>query len=180
MKRLMLDTNIFGLLFADLDFHKLHHIIEEKKEVMKIYGLNLIRLELKGAPRRVIAGVNVQASLGGGFTKEKLWNDFLIVACASVRDINIVVSEDNATMLNKIARNSYQKVNGSLGLRLPEFIGYKKFKNELLRTSLTDPFIDSSNKFGVFLCSLNISPLIFHSWLKESLIYKSLVTNHGV
>ncbi|MBI2151603.1 PIN domain-containing protein [Candidatus Woesearchaeota archaeon] len=162
MKRLMLDTNIFGLLVSDKDFHMMHSILENNKEELRIYGLNLIRQELKMAPRTIIAGVNVQASLlrayssfttseyvideklkiiaeeyfkmysklGGGYTKEKLWNDFLIVACASVKDISVVVSEDNATMLNEIAQKSYQIINQKEGLKLPDFIGYKLFKKE--------------------------------------------------
>jgi len=213
MKRLMLDTNIFGLLVSDKDFHRMHSILENNKEELKIYGLNLIRQELKGAPRIVIAGINIQASLlrayssftsneyiiderlktiaeeyfktylnlGGGFTKEKLWNDFLIVACASVKDINIVVSEDNATMLNEIAKKSYELINKKEGLKLPGFIGYKLFKKEILGTSLPDPLINSSNKLGIFLGFFNVLPFIFsfHISLKESLIYKSFVVKDG-
>ena len=212
MKRLLLDTNIFGLLFADSDFHVLHHLLEEQREELYIYGLNLIRQELKKAPGKVVGGVNVRARLlrayssficeeyivdnrvkdiaekyfsvyttfGGGFTKEKLWNDFLIVACASVKDIAIVVSEDNATMLNELAKKSYTETNVKEKLRLPVFIGYKLFKKELLGSGFSNPLINSPQKFWIFLGFFNILPLVFlfHSILKESLIYKDFVINY--
>ncbi len=64
---------------------------------------------------------------------QKIKNDFLIVACAALKNLDIVVSEDNKTMLSKKAVDSYQVVNGRLLLRTPTFIGYKNFK-EIVRS----------------------------------------------
>jgi len=215
MRRLLLDTNIYGLLMADKNFHILHSGLEEKKEGLRIYGFDVIRKELKQAPRITIKGVNIQASLlrayssftvkeytlekefekiaddyyehygrlGGSSPKKKLFNDFLIIACASVKNISIVVSEDNATMLNEIALKAYETVNKNRGIGFPEFIGYENFREMILRTGFSDPLIDNSNKLRVFLSFFNIFPrinfildsFIFHRRLKENLIYKSFV-----
>lgn len=58
---------------------------------------------------------------------------------------------------------------------------YEDFKKIVLRTGFSNPFVDSSNKFGIFLSFFNILPsikfaisdFIFHRALKERLIYKS-------
>ena len=47
----------------------------------------------------------------GGKPAQSLLNDFLIVACASFHDMDIVVSEDRATMLSKNALRTYREVN---------------------------------------------------------------------
>lgn len=162
MKRLLLDTNIYGLLFADPNFHHLHEKVQHIP-ALRIYGYDIIRKELKAAPRRVIRGVNIRASLlraysafvvkeyatdgrlstisasyhtayrqqGGLASFRSLENDFLIVACAAVHGIDIVVSEDNATMLNELALRSYASVNRKLGIRTPSFIGYENFKRAI-------------------------------------------------
>ena len=209
MKRLLLDTNIYGLLFTDADFHNLHTLLGSKKEELMIYGYDVIRKELKNAPSKIIEKVNVRASLlrayfsftskeyvleetyleiaedyyqqyliaGGSLSKEKLWNDFLIVACASVKEINIVVSEDNATLASEIAKIAYKSVNFKRKIRIPDFIGYEKFKSLLRGTSLSNPIINSSNKFGILLGFFNVLPFVFvfHLSLKENLIYKRFV-----
>ena len=59
-------------------------------------------------------------------------NDFLIVAQATISRLDIVVSEDNRTMLSKKSRDVYDKINKEHDLITPNFIGYKEFKNKLL------------------------------------------------
>lgn len=211
MKRLLLDTNIYGILFADKDFHLLHELLEDEKGKLRIYGFDIVRKELKEAPRKDISGVNVRAallraysaftvkeypleeefktlaeqyyqqylSLGGGYTREKLFADFLIVACASVKEINIVVSEDNATLASELALKAYAQVSQEKGLYLPQFIRYEQFKKEVLSGKPSDPFVDNSNKFGILLGFLNIFPgvfLGFHEVIERKYIYKCFVS----
>ena len=76
------------------------------------------------------------AKLGGITSLHKLENDFLIVASASLHGLPIIVSEDNATMLNELALRSYAIVNAVLKLRSPSFLGYEAF---------TQPFKTSSS-----------------------------------
>ncbi|MDO8537772.1 MAG: hypothetical protein Q7S21_02705 [archaeon] len=57
----------------------------------------------------------------GGISKQELKNDFLIVACASLHHLDIIVTEDNHSMLSKKALETYQKVNNDNNLRTPKF-----------------------------------------------------------
>ncbi len=71
-------------------------------------------------------------ALGGKIPRNEILNDFLIVACASVNNLDLVVSEDRKTMLSEISINSYKSVNGLYRYKMPEFIRFEKFK-KLLR-----------------------------------------------
>lgn len=63
--------------------------------------------------------------------KEKLHNDFLIVACASFYGLDIVVSEDNRTMFSEEALKVYKKVNAKERLRVPKCISLVEFERIL-------------------------------------------------
>lgn len=63
--------------------------------------------------------------------KEKLQNDFLIVACASFYNLDIVVSEDNRTMFSEEALKAYRKVNLKERLRTPKCISLIEFERIL-------------------------------------------------
>ncbi len=76
-----------------------------------------------------------------------LVSDFLIVACASVKEIPVVVSEDNHTLASELAIKAYILVNQHRNVPKPQFIRYKE---SLLRRG-SDPLINSSQKFGIFL-----------------------------
>ena len=213
MKRLLLDTNIYGLLAADRTFHSIHQALQQQKNDIHVYGFSLIRKELKAAPKVLIDGVNVRASLlraydsvivkeyslsgeykriaeeyysayllcGGRLPQEVLFNDFLIVACASKHEIPIVVSEDNATLVSELTKKAYDLVNTKRSLPCPRFIGYTRFKESILGARFSDPVINNSNKLWILLCFFYILQwtlfLSFccHKHSKESLIYKSYV-----
>ncbi len=211
MKRLLLDTNIYGLLTVDPELHFFHSLVERKEVDFNVYGFSVIRKELKKAPRKIINGVNVQASLlrtysyfavkeydlesnfenladeyyksyisfGGELAKEKIYTDLLIVACASVKNVDVVVSEDNGTMWTEVFRKAYTTVNINFNVGNPRFIKYKEFKTLFHRATFTDPFVDGANKFGIFLSFFYICKdiflFLFHIHVKEKLIYKSFV-----
>jgi len=212
MNRLLLDTNIYGLLMADKDFHLLHTKIENIKEDLKIYGFSIIRSELKQAPKETIQGVNIRASLlrayssfivkeyelqddlkgiaedyhktylefGGSLPKDKLFNDFLIVACSSVKDISVVVSEDNATLASEIAKKAYRAVNKKRNIAFPNFTGYEDFKKIVLGASLPDPIIKNSNKLGILLGFFNIFPgiyFVFNNFIFHTMNWENLYIN---
>src|SRR3989344_2349480 len=61
------------------------------------------------------------------YTKEDLNIDFQIIAVASIKNINVVVSTDKRTILSEIAENTYNKVNKMNQLRTPELIKYSEF-----------------------------------------------------
>lgn len=68
---------------------------------------------------------------GGSKSEQEIMNDFLIVACATLNNLDIVVSNDEKTMLTENAVRAYNLVNSVIRKRTPNFINYIKFK-ELL------------------------------------------------
>lgn len=71
--------------------------------------------------------------LGGNFSIHELLYDYIIVACAARKEMDLVVSNDHATMLSDLSLKSYALVNKNLKLRNPDFIDYPKFKSLLLK-----------------------------------------------
>ena len=72
---------------------------------------------------------------GGGITEAKLSNDFLIVACASLKGIDVVVSDDKSSMLNAYAKKAYDAVNGAARLAVPRFLSLQEFTTLIERLS---------------------------------------------
>jgi len=60
--------------------------------------------------------------------KEDIINDFKIIACASIKKFEIIVSEDEKSMKDKIAREIYKRVNFELGYRTPTFYTYENIR----------------------------------------------------
>jgi len=167
MKRLLLDTNIYGELVVDKDLFKLREKLGRKKQDI-IYGFPLIRKELRatskgktyseGKKLRVallslydefvgkhslvvdesqlketaLKYHDMYQSLGGNKAKSELLNDFMIVACAAHKSMDLVVSNDDASMLSELSIRSYKLVNEILNLHNPKFIGYEELKKILL------------------------------------------------
>ena len=110
---------------------------------------------------RSLAGEYYKAysQLGGSKPKHEMFNDFLLVACASAKGMDVVVSEDEKTLLTENAVKAYGLVNGLRKIRTPRFIGYWAFKSELrncaLRSGAPDEFVGSPDKFRVLLVFLN-------------------------
>lgn len=73
---------------------------------------------------------------GGIKSKKEILNDFIIVASATIHDIDIVVSEDNKTILAEEALAAYKLVNTLDLKRTPKFIGFKEFTKELRGVNL--------------------------------------------
>lgn len=68
---------------------------------------------------------------GGAQGKKEMAPDFLIVASATLKGMDIVVSNDDSTMKSKDAHPAYQLVNSIKNLRNPKFIDYTEFKRLL-------------------------------------------------
>ncbi|MBI5390656.1 hypothetical protein HZB02_04150 [Candidatus Woesearchaeota archaeon] len=56
--------------------------------------------------------------------------DFMIVACASFNGLDIVYSDDQRTMLGKVALKAYQHINLHENLRSPSFLNYQDLLNK--------------------------------------------------
>ena len=70
--------------------------------------------------------------LKGKAQKEEIIADFKIVACASIHNIDVLVSDDNKTLLSPESKKAYNSVNNINNLRTPNFMGFEEFK-KLLR-----------------------------------------------
>ncbi|MBU1005060.1 MAG: hypothetical protein KJ561_04490 [Nanoarchaeota archaeon] len=168
VKRIILDTNIYEFILRYLEKDRLKRFVE--KNVLIVYGLDVIRKELREIPKSIKvkapeADINnlriallslydllvgshqyklteevlnlankyftVYKSIGGFASREEMVNDFCIVSCAALHSLDIVVSEDNRTLLSDKAILAYKSVNSLEKIRTPEFIGFNKIK-ELL------------------------------------------------
>ena len=112
---------------------------EKKTETMQGYRMLLLNNFDLIAGKHVISVTKETEELAKEYFKEfkgtrgiqswqRIKNDFLIVASAALKNLDIVVSEDNKTMLSKKAVDSYQVVNGKHFIRTPTFFDYKNFK----------------------------------------------------
>ena len=61
------------------------------------------------------------------YTEDDLKIDFQIIAMASLKNIDIVISTDKRTILSEIAENTYSKINNLNDLRTPKLIKYSEF-----------------------------------------------------
>lgn len=161
MKRLLPDTNIYGELILDKDYepiknkilascviHGFEIVRRELRDVPKnvILDGRKLRLSLlhiydelikKSYPLtpeiELLAAQYFKEykALGGSKSYYKLHNDFCVVACATIHQIDIVVSEDNKSMLVENALRAYDIVNLKEKRRTPQFFGYLEFKRWL-------------------------------------------------
>ena len=117
------------------------HVIFEKRK---------LRIVLLGLYDRIIKGHSYQTTyliknlaedyiktfqeLFGRVAKKKILNDFLIVACASINELDILVSDDKKTMLSDYSKKVYKIVNELKNYKTPEFLTYNGFKELLIRS----------------------------------------------
>src|SRR3989344_1576420 len=153
--RIVFDANIYGLLAEDAT-PELFSKIEASENII-IYGLSVVRKELRDTPKSTLRngrkfrnllltyydklthGHDLQTTkvaealakeyldnYGGGISKRKLTNDFLIVASATLNTLDILISEDNHSMFSRNAIEAYRKVNEQNGLKMPNFYSLKQ------------------------------------------------------
>ncbi|MBI2130373.1 hypothetical protein HYU10_01245 [Candidatus Woesearchaeota archaeon] len=77
----------------------------------------------------------VYRKLGGTKNEKEILNDFIIVAGASIKNLDIVYSEDDKTMAGGTSIKSYEIVNNILKFRTPKFESYGEFIKEIRRLS---------------------------------------------
>ena len=165
MKRVILDTNIYGLLATDEDRLK---IIDKLKNTNKliVYGFKIVRNELRDIPaslkiqnkslridllnlydaiveeHNLDFDISLQGiannyylayrELGGIKLRENILTDFMIVSAASLNNLDIVVSNDEKSMLTENAIRAYNLVNSVINKKTPKFMVYRELK-KLLR-----------------------------------------------
>jgi len=68
---------------------------------------------------------------GGSKSLQEMINDLRIVACASFYSLDIVVPNDEKSMLSEHALPAYTAVCKEFSLHVPVFIPYRKFKETI-------------------------------------------------
>ena len=159
MKRVILDTNIYGRIVERREEEEIQASLEKRKDIIT-YGFDVVRKELRDLSGETLIGklrillltlydriarthiyfttslvkqlaedyYSTYRQVGGHRSKDKIFNDFLIIACASLHELDIVVSDDNKTMFGDEAASAYKIVNNLRNYRMPEFISYEKFR----------------------------------------------------
>mgnify|MGYP001580852299 CR=1 FL=1 len=69
---------------------------------------------------------------GGAKSLKEMINDLRIVACAAFYNLDVVVSNDEKSMLSEHALAAYRKVCKEFSLHIPEFIPYRKFREMII------------------------------------------------
>jgi len=166
MKRLLLDTNIYGELVVDANVDKLRDLLMSAKDIT-VFGSKIIRQELRATPKKIkVEGSNLRIDLlnlydflvkgrtiglsreiellaqsyyatyrelGGSWGFKEMQNDLLIVATAAIKQMDIVVSDDEATMQAEQALKTYAIVNSIKQIKSPQFINYEELKKLFAR-----------------------------------------------
>ncbi len=167
MKKLLLDTSIYGEMIVDADLDVLLVWFSSKRDILP-YGFTVVKKELKDVPestpfleretQRLVRWLyafftrgrtlvvrrdkvqelaqeycRVYEQLGGLFPLSHVENEFLIVACGSITNMDIVTSDDNVPMVSETTARVYEKVNAKRGLRVPRFFDYDDFRGMVFK-----------------------------------------------
>jgi len=146
----LFDTNIYGKIVEEKEegFALVDKIKADSNFL--IHNFRLIRNELRKAPNilpiydklvanRLIVETKQIKDLANSYFKEykanggvqgqkKILNDFKIVACATILNCDLVVSNDKRTLLHPIAVNAYKHANIRINKRTPTFFTYQDLK----------------------------------------------------
>ncbi|MBI2105639.1 hypothetical protein HYT56_02255 [Candidatus Woesearchaeota archaeon] len=160
-QRVIFDTSIFGLLIKEKNIENIQIEIKEDT-AFKVLGINAIRREIKNvewSPTEIKSSIlklyefliekeyaidkkieefaekyyNYYKESGGKKLYKELRTDLLIVATATVKNVDILVSIDRETMsmsskYGEIFRKTYHHINVGEGFRDPNFWQYKDLK----------------------------------------------------
>ncbi len=72
---------------------------------------------------------------GGNVGFESMQSDLIIVATASIYQLDIVISNDQRTLLSEAALKAYKYVNEINRFKNPEFIEYSVFREKVIKRS---------------------------------------------
>lgn len=162
MTRVIFDTNIYALLAAEREIEKIEPKITHSP-LLTVYGCSVVRKELRQNPFKKTRNTLLQLydhitkertlevskraeklareyyeeSKLLGKEKSKSWDknyeDFLIIAIASLEKLDIVFSDDKTTMFGRFSIMAYHTVNLKNNLRSPNFLSYSILKSSFCK-----------------------------------------------
>ncbi len=154
MVSVILETNIYGRIVED----RIHgaDLVERisADPAFIVVNFRVIRKELRRAPRflpvydklvsrRIIDESQAIKRLAEAYfatykanngvqSKRKILNDFMIVACATLKGCDLVCSDDRRTLQHPVALQAYRVENLKRRLRTPNFFSYDDLKRSFL------------------------------------------------
>ncbi len=156
MVSVLIDSSTYGKIIEDQKFGEdlVKEILKNKNKFI-VHNFRVIRNELRRAPKPVLNIYNqivskriIQDSKkikdlaqkyhkeykknGGGKGKRKMLNDFKIVACASIKNCDLVFSDDESSLKHKNSIKAYREVNLKEGYRTPTFYSYSDLRKRFL------------------------------------------------
>ena len=156
---MLMDAIVYGLILVDRDKDIVVARLKERHDVL-FYGCEVIRNELRDTRRggyqgnlrmdllrlydqivkknyavdisvHELASSYSKASSDMGINPDKMLSDFLIVVCASLKNLDVLISNDTKSMAGAPVVAVYKIVNDIKKIRLPRFISYEQFKKEI-------------------------------------------------
>ena len=128
------DKKIKGDIFRSVVLSTYKSLIDEElilsplaKYLANEYFKRYIGLRKSGRYYKIIKNKEIK------YKEEDLKIDFEIIALASIKNIDIVISADKRTMLSKLATETYNIINKINGLKTPNLIDYFKFKRRYIK-----------------------------------------------
>jgi predicted nucleic acid-binding protein len=159
VNRVIFDTNIYGFLVKEKTIGEIEPKIVHNDNLL-VYGCSVVRKEIRKTgqgqarnallmlydhitkERKVDVSTETEKlaeeyyqeakSLGRIQSLSDLWDDLLIVAAASLNDMDIVFTGDEKTMRNDTNVKAYGIVNIRRGLRSPTFYSYEMLKRSFI------------------------------------------------
>jgi len=127
------DKKIKGKIFRDIVLSTYKSLIDAElmfspiaKYLASQYYKKYVELRKSGKYYKIVEDKELKYDEGD------LKVDFEIIAVASLKRVDVVVSADKRTMLSKIATETYSIVNKLNGLRTPELVDYFKFRKRYI------------------------------------------------
>jgi hypothetical protein len=154
MANVIIDSSTFGKIIKDRQWESLvRSIIQDRNFI--VFNFRIIREELRKAPKQVLRIYDQIVSTnminetkemtnlaneyyveykknGGGKGKKNIINDFKIVACASIKNCDLLFSEDEGSLKCKNALSAYRLVNLKRNYRTPTFYNLLELKKRYL------------------------------------------------
>lgn len=138
MKRIILDTNIYGLIISDTNKEIVRDGIEKKKKVIA-YNIPLIRKELRDTPRKLrVEGENLRNYLLRIYDEFTKGHEIKFISQAEeLAEIYFVTYKElggfagKQEMLKDFIIRTYRIVNQIKQIIMPRFMNYEEFKKEI-------------------------------------------------
>jgi len=149
MANVILDTNIYGKIIEDKrgielaeklikddkfvihNFKTIRDELRRAKNVLKVYD-RIVKTRLFNDTKEIDGLAKNYFREYKKFGGRKQWtrikNDFKIIAYASIKNCDLVFSNDEKTLKNSASLKSYRMVNLNRKLRTPTFYKYEDLK----------------------------------------------------